>query len=77
MVGSIADVEECLEQYHYINGFKLYKINFFFNYMRHQLIYSPVLLVLGSGESRPSTGGPSSFPLGGCGGSGGGESWQF
>lgn len=37
--------------------------------------YSPVLLVLGSGESRPSTGGPSSFPLGGCGGDG--ESWQF
>lgn len=51
-------------------------ILFLFKIMRHQLIYSPVLLVLGSGESRPSTGGPSSFPLGGCGG-GGGESWQF
>lgn len=42
------------------------------DYTKHS---SPVLLVLGSGESRPSTGGPSSFPLGGCGGDG--ESWQF
>lgn len=52
------------------------KLTFFLNKFR-QLIYSPALLVLGSGESRPSTGGPSSFPLDGCGGGGGDDNWQF